>query len=509
MASSNSSASCVGPPSCLLVERPYEVNSPKNDDEKKPVTSNASSSVSPRKHFTPRTRRALQDYLSSSNSVAVSSVDLLTPPTGPRKKYQRPLEREVEQKWNIKANNPIDDTIKNYGESSVVQTEEFEGPPAFGFPLNKGWNFDYPYPSLEDYPEDEKFNFKRVNIGPPIDPDNPIALYEWHGKVNFVEPLALQKDIRDEYAAHARYEKQHHDKMLQKIDSERRQDAQRKSAKFFDMNTTTKPVEFRVPGHNTQRNIYNMKVDTAASTRKVAIRDSAIEGMIAGEFMYRWDTSDLPPTEDQMVVLREAESLRGLFPQTKSTPPNKKLTTAEKILAEKETRAQDKSATPIDLSVEEKPALYSQWLEEQSLNVCPVANWLKEEETMAKKKAFQAALAKQFDTRFGSQFKPPCFNEPIGEFPVRLPTTIKDPGRQNCYESSPKVQVPKWFPTFVSYRIVPINRNNTPENQYKELLTTVWKLESQMKNKKPSTWDKKWHEPSARWAEPFQQTSGG
>ncbi|KAF4971888.1 hypothetical protein FSARC_1393 [Fusarium sarcochroum] len=508
MASHNSSASCVRPPSCLLVEKPYEVNSPKNEDGKKPVTSNTSSSVSPRKTLTPRTRRALQDYLSSSNSVAVSSVDLLTPPTGPRKRYQRTLEREVKVKVKVKVNNPIEDCIKNYGESSVVQTEEFEGVPAVGQPLNKGWNLDYPYPSLDDYPEDEEFNFKRVNIGPPIDLVNPIALYEWHGKANFIEPLALQKDIRDEYAAHARYEKEHHDKILQQIDSSRRHAAQVESAKFFDMNTTTKPVEFPVLGHDMQHAIYDMKVDTAASTRKVAIRDSAIEGTIAGEFTYHWDTSDLPPTEDQMAVLREAESLRGLFPLTNSTPP-KKLTTAEKILSVKEARAQDKSATPIDLSTEEKPALYGQWLKEQSSNVCPVSSWLKEEETLAKKKAFQNALAKQFDTRFGSQFKPPCFDEPVGEFPVRLPTTLKDRDRKNPYESSPKVQVPKWFPTFASYRIIPINRRNTPENQYKELLTTVWKLESQMKNNKPNTWDKKWHEPSARWAEHFQQKSGG
>jgi hypothetical protein len=74
-----------------------------------------------------------------------------------------------------------------------------------------------------------------------------------------------------------------------------------------------------------------------------------------------------------------------------------------------------------------------------------------------------------------------------------------------------KVDVPKWFPTFAKSGVVRLDKRNSNEEQYKELLTTVWRLESQMlKNKdKPDKWDKKWHEPSARWAEPFQQTGGG
>jgi hypothetical protein len=300
-----------------------------------------------------------------------------------------------------------------------------------------------------------------------------------------MQPLSLQGAIRNEYAAHLAYEKQNHDELLDKVTKARREKAEKKAATFYDFNKTNEPTTFPTVGPKVQKNIYKDKVDMSALSRKVAICDGTIEGMIAGEFTFHKDTAHLPPTEDQMAILREAEGLSSLFPQalTKLSP-------------------------------------YDQWLKDESADPCPASNWLKDEEKFAKKKAFKSALSAQLEFRFPSKSikdelptKVDKLDELVWEknyFPYMLPKTSKDPDRYNMYEAPLTVHVPKWFPTFVEDGIVPIDQSNSTEKQYKELLTTIWKLESQMlKKTKPSKWDKKWHEASSHWTKSHHQTSGG
>jgi hypothetical protein len=91
-----------------------------------------------------------------------------------------------------------------------------------------------------------------------------------------------------------------------------------------------------------------------------------------------------------------------------------------------------------------------------------------------------------------------------------LPKTANDPERYNMYEIPLSVEVPKWFPAFANSGVLPFDKSQATDKQYKELLTTIWKLESQMlKETKPSKWDKNWHNPSPRWTQPHHQTSGG
>ncbi|KAF5026867.1 hypothetical protein F66182_1063 [Fusarium sp. NRRL 66182] len=487
MASNSSATSCIRPPSSLLIEKPYKQDSHENYHQDKHGSCAIADSLSPQKTFSSRTRREPQDHFSSSNSVVVRSVGLPTPPTSPHKS-------SIKTQHTIK---PAPVPIFEYDQEPLtIHLDEFNGPPAIGDPevlTSPNHTFDkYPPPSREEYPEDGDIVFKPGFIHHPhIGLANPIARFEQTSRINFVEPLALQGAVRDEYAAHANHEKEERGHLLNEVHRRRVLDAEFEAARIFDFNFTDEPVSLPVMAEDAQRAIYNLEADYAALSRKVALCDAAIEGAIAGEFTYNWDTCHLPPTEDQMSVLREAESLRGLFPEVKPTPPRKP-ELVEKSTPPKGTQTRD---------------LYEQFLGNQS-SACPASDWLKEEQAFAMKKAYQDASSGQRDMRFPSLVKSTKSRELDKEFPYNLPNSRKDPYRNNGYQSSPSVQVPKWFPTFASYNIIRIDRRQKPADQYKELLTAVWKLEAQMKCGKQS-WGKKWHDPSPRWTEPWQKTSGG
>ncbi|KAF4456981.1 hypothetical protein F53441_996 [Fusarium austroafricanum] len=492
MTSTKSSTSCAVPPTSLLVEKPYERILPQIDEEEKQDTSPTSSSASNLKTFTPRTRRALEGHLCSSNSAVVSSVDAHTPPTGPHKpnpakSTESAVKKYIKRKWNIDAyvNQPDE-----YHEPDTIHRSQFnvalDGKPPLE--LRQEWDFNFPYPCNEYYPENDVFNFTPKVIAEEIDPEVPFALHRWHSEFNFLEPLAIEGDIRQEYAAHAAYEKHHYDLAVKRFNDKRRVAAEQEALKTNDFEPRTKPTEFPMVPPKSQREFYNAKVDVAALTRKVAIHDGSAEGLIAGEFTYYPDTSHLPPTEHQKAVLREAESLRGLFPSTPTT----------------------------------KLSMYDQWLKDQESNICPPSSWLDEEAAFAKKQAFREAYSKQLKFHFAPPKTPKIDELPkvldadeleweTDYFPYHLPETRNDPEHHNMYETPLKADVPKWFPTFASYGIIHLNRRNTVDKQYKEFLTTVWKLESRVRStrdSKPNKWDKKWHDPSHHWAEPFQKSSG-
>jgi hypothetical protein len=505
MTPNNLSAPCAQPPPSLLIENPDQEVPPNGSQEEKQGTYPSSSSGSNLKVFSPHSRRALKDYLCSPNPGEVSSVDVHTPPTDPQKDKPNARDgREAKLKRNIDAQV---NRRREYHEPNTSHRSQFTFPESKPeFKLLENWHSEYPYPCNEDYPEDDEFTLKPRILASQIDPEIPLSLHKWHSEANFLEPLALEAAIRQEYAVHATYKKRHHDAGVKEINHERQAAAEQEALKMLDLDT---PIEFPVLPPDVQQEIYADKVDVATLTRKIAIGDGYVEGMIAGEFTFHPETSHLPPTEEQTAVLREAESFQGLFSLGEVDE--------DEFAILQNTSKKGKSSNKSSTS---KSSNYDEWLKDQSSNICPATKWLDEEAAFSKKKAYNKAFSKQVKYHF------PTFNSPhmkelpkavdtnkleweTDYFPYLLPETEYDAKRQNMYETPVKTDVPKWFPTFASYGIVHLNRRNSTEKQYKEFLTQVWRLETQMRSKKNNKWDKKWHEPSSRWAEPFQKASGG
>ncbi|KAF5688370.1 hypothetical protein FCIRC_1863 [Fusarium circinatum] len=510
MTPNQSSASCAQiPPPSLLIENLCKEIPLNRSQEEKQDTYPSSPSGNNLKAFSPHSPRSLRDYLCSPNQGEVSSVDLHTPPADSQSnKLDVGDGREARLKHSIdtQVNRP-----REYHKPYTSHRSQFTIPERKpGFKLLETWHEESNYPCNKNYPEHNDSTFKPRVLAKQIDPEIPLSLHKWHSEINFLEPLALEADIRQEYAVHTTYKKRHHDAGVKNINDERQATAEREAVKMLDWNT---PIEFHDVPRHVQQAIYDDKVEVAALTRKIAIRDGYVEGMIAGEFTFHPDTSHLPLTEDQTAVLREAESFQGLFALGEVNEEEDQYNSLQKT--SKKVKVPNKSSTS-------KSSKYDRWLKEQSSNTCPAAKWLDDEAAFSKKKARNKAFSKQVKHHF------PTFNSPhlkelpkavdtnkleweTDYFPYILPETDHDSERHNMYETPVKVDVPKWFPTFTSYGVVPINRRNSIEKQYKEFLTQIWRLENQIRSKKNNNnnkWDKKWHEPSSRWSEPFQKKSG-
>ncbi|UZP45545.1 hypothetical protein NXS19_013357 [Fusarium pseudograminearum] len=454
MASNASSASCAQPPHSLIVEKPYQLNNPGGKDEQKPQNSRSSSPGGGGKLFTPKTQQRLKDYLYNSDSVAVSSCDEHTPPTDPPKPI---LRRDVKpgSKGPVKIIQRQYKQVK-YATPTAIRDDELVelSPNDLSRAMRTTWA-RYPHLQMRSLFERSK----------------------QRSEVSFIQPLCLQGAVRNEYTAHLAYEKQDHDDLMEKVFEVRRTKAEYDAANFYDSiennqpskiydsSEVNRPVKFPVLSPEVQMKIYDDKSRMSALSRKIAIYDGSIEGMIAGEFTYNKDTAHLPPTEDQMAILREAEGLRDFFPKA-----------------------------PHNLS------LYDQWLKDQSADPCPASNWLKDEERLAKKKPSNRLILSGLNQAIGDKTK----------FSYMLPKTSVARERQSMRETPVAVQVPKWLPAFVDYEIVPIDKSASAGEQYKDLLTTIWKLESQMlKETKTSKWDKNWHDANPRWNKPHHKKSGG
>ncbi|KAM0383137.1 hypothetical protein ACHAPY_003774 [Fusarium culmorum] len=494
MASNTSSASCAQPPHSLLVEKPCQLNNPVKKDGEKPQNSGSSSPGGGGKLFTPKTQQRLKDYLYNSDSVAVSSCDEHTPPTDPPKPILRrdvkpgpkgPVKIIQRQYKQAKSANPAairDDELVELSHNDLSRA------------MRTTWA-RYPPHTNGEFPVDKEFNFTPKLVANEIDPAGLLERSKQRSEASFIEPLCLQGAIRNEYAAHLTCEKQDHDDLMEKVFEVRRTKAEYDAANFYDSieinkrgkvydsNKVNKPIKFPVLSSEVQMKIYDDKSRMSALSRKIAIYDGSIEGMIAGEFTYNKDTAHLPPTEEQMAILREAEGLRDFFPKA-----------------------------PHKLS------LYDQWLKDQSADPCPASNWLKDEERFAKKKVFESAYSKQLKSRFPPKplknqmpIKLELSDQAIGDntkFSYMLPKTSVARERHSMRETPVAVQVPKWLPAFVDYEIAPIGKSASAGEQYKDLLTTIWKLESQiLKETKPSKWDKNWHDSNPRWNKPHHKKS--
>ncbi|KAF5709010.1 hypothetical protein FMUND_10326 [Fusarium mundagurra] len=494
------------PPPSLRIENLGKKVPLNRSQEEQQDTYPSSPSGNNLKAFSPHSPRALKDYLCSPNQGEVSSVDLHTPPVDSQSnKLGAGDVRETKHKrgTDTQANRP-----REYHKPKTSHRSQFTIPRRKpGFKLLENWHEESYYPCNKEYTEHNDSTFKPRVLAQQIDPEIPLSLHKWHSEINFLEPLALEADIRQEYAVHAIYKKHHHDVSVKKVNDKRQAIAEKEAIEMLDWNT---PIEFHDVPRHVQQAIYDDKVGVAALTRKIAIRDGYVEGMIAGEFTFHPDSSHLPLTEDQTAVLCEAESFQGLFSLGEVNGDEDE----DNILQQP-----SKKAKPSNKS-SSKSSKYDRWLKEQSSNTCPAAKWLDDEAAFSKKKACNKAFSKQVKHHF------PTFNSPhlkelskavdtnnleweTDYFPYMLPETDHDSTRHNMYETPVKVDVPKWFPTFTSYGVVPINRRNSIEKQYKEFLTQIWRLENQMRSKKNNnnTWDKKWHEPSSRWSEPFQKKS--
>ncbi|QPC72896.1 hypothetical protein HYE68_003648 [Fusarium pseudograminearum] len=494
MASNTSSASCAQPPHSLIVEKTCQLNNPGGKDEQKPQNSRSSSPGGGGKLFTPKTQQRLKDYLYNSDSVAVSSCDEHTPPTDPPKPI---LRRDVKpgSKGPVKTIQRQYKQVK-YATPTAIRDDELVelSPNDLSRAMRTTWA-RYPPPANEEFPVGKEFNFTPKLVANEIDPAGLFERSKQRSEVSFIQPLCLQGAVRNEYAAHLAYEKQDHDDLMEKVFEVRRTKAEYNATNFYDSiennqpskicdsSEVNRPIKFPVLSPEVQMKIYDDESRMSALSRKIAICDGSIEGMIAGEFTYNKDTAHLPPTEDQMAILREAEGLRDFFPKA-----------------------------PHKLS------LYDQWLKDQSADPCPASNWLKDEERLAKKKAFESAYSKQLESRFPPKplknqmpTKLQVPDQAIGDkpkFSYMLPKTSVARERQSMRETPVAVQVPKWLPAFVDYEIVPIDKSASAGEQYKNLLTTIWKLESQMlKETKTSKWDKNWHDANPRWNKPHHKKS--
>ncbi|KAI1014868.1 hypothetical protein LB503_003574 [Fusarium chuoi] len=441
------------PPLPLLIENLGKEVPLNRSQEEKQDTYPSSPSGNNLKAFSPHSPRALKDYLCSPNQGEVSSVDLHTPPTDTqRDKLGSGDVREARHKRSIdtQLNRP-----REHHKHKTSHRSQFTIPERKpGFKLLENWHSESNYPCNKDYAEHNDSTFKPRVLAKQIDPETPLSLHNWHSEINFLEPLALEADIRQEYAVHATYKKHYHDASVKKINDKRQATAEQEAIKMLDWNT---PIEFHDVPRHVQQAIYDDKVEVSALTRKIAIRDGHVEGMIAGEFTFHPDTSHLPLTEDQTAVLREAESFQGLFSLE-------------------------------DVNEDE---------DEDEDNILQKTS----KKVKAPNKSSTSKSSKAVDTN--------KLEWETDYFPYILPETDNDSKRHNMYETPVKVDVPKWFLTFTSYGVVPINRSNSIEKQYKEFLTHIWRLENQMRSKKSNNkWDKKWHEPSSRWSEPFQKASG-
>ncbi|KAF5556737.1 hypothetical protein FNAPI_5606 [Fusarium napiforme] len=501
------SASCaeIPPPSLLIENLGKQVLLNKSQEEQQD-TYPSSPSGNNLRVFSPHSLRAPKDYLCSPNQGEVSSVDLHTPPAdSQRNKYDAGDVRETKHKRSINSqvNRP-----REYHKPNTSHRSQFTIPQRKpGFKLLKTWHEESFHPCNKEYTEHNDSTFKPRVFAEQIDPEIPLSLHKWHSEINFLEPLALEADVRHEYAVHATYKKHHHDVSVKKVNDKRQVTVEQEAIKMLDWNT---PIEFHDVPRHVQQAIYDDKVEVAALTRKMAVHDGYVEGMIAGEFTFHPDSSHLPLTEDQTAILCEAESFQGLFSLREVEDED------EDYILQKPSKKPKPSNKPST----SKSSKYDRWLKEQSSNTCPAAKWLDDEAAFSKKKACNKAFSKQVKHHF------PTFNSPhlrelpkavdtnkleweTDYFPYILPETDNDSTRHNMYETPVKVDVPKWFPTFTSYGVVPINRRNSIEKQYKEFLTHIWRLENQMRTKKNNDkWDKKWHEPSSRWSEPFQKKSG-
>ncbi|KAJ4131838.1 hypothetical protein NW768_006038 [Fusarium equiseti] len=459
MASNTSAASCAQPPLSLLVENPHRPTPLKEEDKKAPESSGSSSSGNLGKSFLQRTQQKLKDAIFSSNSCAVSSVDGHTPPIDiPKAKINRILGVETTPRIDIVPR----------GFKPIAQPPSTHVTVDFSIPENdlsqamrKTWA-RFPPPPNQDFPVDEVFNFTPKCLAQPTDPEALIDRFKEHTETSFTQPIAIQSAIRHEYMAHLVDEKQEYDKHMNTLAQARHDRTEMKASKSYQFGQANEPFNFPGIGPKNQKELYEDNVNIAALSRKVAKCDGTIQGIIAGEFIHDKDTAHLPLTEEQMAVLRESADTKDLFPEVHT----------------------------------EELSLYDQWLKDQSDNACPVADWLKDEEKFAKKKAFKDAFSKQLEFRFPSKQHnyntPSITTTPDGlvwetdYFPYMLPKTTKDPERYNMYEIPLSIQVPKWFPAFVDSGILPFDKNRATDKQYKELLTTIWKLESQMlKGTKP------------------------
>ncbi|KAF9776385.1 hypothetical protein IL306_005449 [Fusarium sp. DS 682] len=506
MMSNNLLTSCVQPPASPLTEKSDQPGSLKTNQGAEQENYPSSPSGSNHKTFSPGSRRALKDYLCSSNSAEVSSVDAHTPPSGsgklgPKAKARRDIQTRRNANTEVSQRQEHHKPKTRHRFQFIIPDAE----PQLKQLEDENWHSIYPYPCNSDYPKDDEFGFKPKVLAGQIDPKLTLSLHKSHSDTNFLEPLAIEATIRQEYSVHAAYKQHQHDMGVKKINDERRAVAENVALRKQDLDPNINPTEFPKVSPEVQQVIYADKVELAALTRNIAIHDGHVEGMVAGEFTFHPDTSHLPPTEEQMAVLREAGSLQGLFAPAKADEDTS--TIPQKM------KKRQKSSTP-------KSSLYDQWLKKQSSNICPATKWLDEEAAFAKKKAYNKAFYKQIKFHFPA-FNSPNMKEPpkvvdsndleweTDHFPYLLPKTDYDTKRRNMYETPVETQVPKWFPNFTSYGIVHFNRRDSTEKQYKDFLTQIWRLESKMRSNKNNKWDKKWHEPSARWAEPFQKSSGG
>jgi hypothetical protein len=525
---SESSLSCIRPPSSLLIERPVEPDEPANAQEKgKRIhffdvfcpSSPAASPISPRAIVQNEEKRfELPDVFSptpedvppilpkaiiQNEQTHLNLPDVFSPtpdtvsPARPTTDRHLPSSSSYQHSSIEVISTPAD--LRNFKSGELerqgapareVLRDQFTGPHPVGDPSLLApleYKLIYPPASRDAYPNIERFPFTFVESSKPVDLDEPMGGYvEQSDKLEDFLTAQSKKYTKD-YAKYARQ----HAKLTatwDKINDARYAKAEKESRRQ-DHNPAKGEHKIIEPlTRNQQRKIINLETDLAPLMEKVALNRAETEGAIAAAFMFNWDHADRAPTEHQISILRE---LKGF----------------EKFVFEKE---KPEVKTGLDYVVTDAD-LHGHAMSRNPTQ--PLFDDIRKES----KKVYQEA--------FWKQRKENLLHAPVTSLPLPPPPEPVESAEAAHWEAflCPKSKtsvnneaksstpVPDWFAIFVKSSIFKFESFKL-QDQFNELLCAIRKLESRINN--PDTparpkWDLEWHDPSLAWSTPVRQKSGG
>ncbi|KAF4469611.1 hypothetical protein FALBO_3478 [Fusarium albosuccineum] len=451
---SDSSVSCIRPPSSLLIERPLSSPSPQSfkdtlDDQARPPSA-AVSSLSHVGTGSP-THCASSDRHPDSCAVSdTSSIEAISIPPGlPGAK---------------RADEPQSATLP------IVLRHQFDGPRPVHPSVVYTDYMEFPPPSRDKYNNDPEFVYGRPETSYPIKHVEGLLAYHASQGDQLLNLLALQSKINQENYAQVTRDRENLKKRQAEINSQRMQFGRAAASRALRRAKKKSDIKLQdfIPKltRAQKREILDLEERLVESCTKVSVGHAVAEGAIAGAFTLAWDHADQVPTEHHVSVLRVAQGMGKLFP----TPIIKVDEESELAKLERETEEKKRTARRNLL----RPLL--------------------DEGATAARNAYQNAFLTQ-KNRDGLAYLPsPALTKALEK--TATSSTSNTTARSSF--------VPEWFTIFITYNIIKFEAK-TLLDKFNEYLNTVWKLEARIENpdERPK-WDddKKWHNPSPSWSTP-------
>ncbi|KAJ3465656.1 hypothetical protein MRS44_006314 [Fusarium solani] len=525
---SESSLSCIRPPSSLLIERPVEPDEPANAQEKgKRIhffdvfcpSSPAASPISPRAIIQNEEKRfELPDVFSptpedvppilpkaiiQNEQTHLNLPDVFSPtpdtvsPARPTTDHHLPSSSSHQHSSIEVISTPAD--LRNFKSGELerqgapareVLRDQFTGPHPVGDPSLLApleYKLIYPPASRDAYPNIERFPFTFVESSKPVDLDEPMGGYvEQSDKLEDFLTAQSKKYTKD-YAKYARQ----HAKLTatwDKINDARYAKAEKESRRQ-DHNPAKGEHKIIEPlTRNQQRKIINLETDLAPLMEKVALNRAETEGAIAAAFMFNWDHADRAPTEHQISILRELKGFEK-FVFEKEKPEVK--TGLDYVVTDADLHGHAMSRNPTQPLFDD--------IRKESKKVYQEAFWKQRKENLLHAPVTSLPLPPPPE---------PVESAEAADWEAFLCPKSKTSVNNEAKSSTP---VPDWFAIFVKSSIFKFESFKL-QDQFNELLRAIRKLESRINN--PDTparpkWDLEWHDPSLAWSTPVRQKSGG